>query len=85
MFYTCRGMRKSSAPKAPTHRDIIARNGGPAALGRKIDVDPNTAKAWNRLDSIPAPYWHAIAGADAATLEELAAAAASRHTKQVAA
>lgn len=78
MFYTLRHMPKISAPVLPSHRAIIARNGGPAALGRRIDIDPNTVKAWNRLDSIPAAHWQAIAGAEAATLDELAAAAARK-------
>lgn len=62
----------------PSHRDIILRNGGPTAMGRKINVDPNNVKAWARLDSIPAPHWQAFADSNAATLEELAAAAARR-------
>jgi hypothetical protein len=77
-------MDPQSALEQPSHRAIIARNGGPAALGRLINIDPNTVKAWNRLDSIPAAHWHAIAGADAATLDELAAAAASKTTTPLA-
>ncbi|MEW9855905.1 carph-isopro domain-containing protein [Novosphingobium sp. M1R2S20] len=71
-------MPNKPAPALPSHKAIIARNGGPASLGRKINVDPNTVKGWNRLDSIPAPHWHALAEANAATLDELAAAAARR-------
>jgi hypothetical protein len=78
MFYTVRGMKRSEALQTPSHRDIIARNGGPAAVGHLIGVSPNTAKAWNRLDSIPAAYWHALANVEAATLDELAEAAARR-------
>lgn len=62
----------------PTHKDIIDRNGGPAALARAIDADANTVKAWKRLSSIPAPYWQAIADAELASLAELAEAAAAR-------
>ena len=63
-----------------SHRDIIERAGGPAAFGRSIDppVEANTTKQWKRLDSIPSPYWDAIARAELATLAELAAAAARR-------
>lgn len=69
---------KRSRPTAPSHRDIIKSAGGPAALGRKINVDPNTTKAWNRLDSIPAPHWVALAEAGVATLDQLAQAAAAK-------
>lgn len=41
-------------------------------------VEANTTKAWNRTDSIPSAYWEACAGTGIATLEELAAAAASK-------
>lgn len=69
----------SLSPEAlPSHKDIIDRNGGPASLGRKIGVDPNNVKAWKRLGSIPAHHWQAIAEANAASLEELAEAAARR-------
>lgn len=78
--HTYVGMDTKSPPETPSHRSIIARNGGPSALGKMISVDPNTVKAWNRLDSIPAPHWQSIASARAATLAELAAAAAKRTT-----
>ena len=61
-----------------SHRALIDRIGGPAALGRLIGVEANTTKAWKRLDSIPAGHWQAIAEAGAATLPELAGAAACR-------
>ena len=78
MFYTVRSMKQSASPVPPSHCEIIARAGGPAALGRMIGIDPNTTKAWNRLDSIPAAHWQAIASAEAATLDELAEAAARK-------
>ena len=78
MFYTVLHMPHLSAPALSSHKAIIVRNGGPASLGRKINVDPNTVKAWKRLDSIPAPHWHALAEANAATLDELAEAAARK-------
>jgi len=71
-------MPRPSTSSATSHKDIIARNGGPAALGRKINVDPNTVKGWGRLNSIPAAHWQAISVSGAATLKELAAAAAMR-------
>lgn len=61
-----------------THQQIIEAGGGPSAVARSINADPNTVKAWKRSDSIPAPWWAAIAGASLATLEELAVAAESR-------
>jgi len=71
-----------------SHRDIIDRGEGSTAVARKISeieeangrqpVDPNTAKAWKRTDSIPGIYWQAFVDAGLATLEELAAAAAAK-------
>lgn len=78
MFYTYPCMTPSTASETPSHQAIIERVGGSAALGRLIEVDPNTVKAWKRLNSIPAPYWHAIASAEVATLDELAEAAARK-------
>ena len=63
-----------------THQQIIDDSQGPSALARVVGAEPNTAKQWKRNDSIPAPYWDAIAKAGLATLEELAAAAASRRS-----
>lgn len=78
MFYTSVGMSTPSTSELLSHRAIIARANGPTAVGREINVDPNTVKAWSRLDSIPAPHWQAITDAGLATLEELAAAAAAK-------
>lgn len=61
-----------------THKQIIIDAGGPTSVGGAISVDPNTVKAWRHLNSIPAPYWNAVALANLATLEELAIAAAAR-------
>jgi hypothetical protein len=61
-----------------THTQIIRDAGGPSALARAIDVDPNTAKAWTRSDSIPGRYWALIAEAKMASLEELAEADKAR-------
>lgn len=78
MFYTSPQMTQSAPADPITHRDIIERAGGPAALGRAINVDANTTKAWKRLDSIPAAHWQSIAQAEIASLDELAEAAATR-------
>lgn len=61
-----------------THQKIIDDGSGPSAFGRAVGADPNTAKQWRRNDSIPAAWWAAVAGADLATLEELAHAAAAK-------
>lgn len=72
------GMNQSPAKQNASFRAVIARNGGPASLGRMIGVAPNTVKAWNRLDSIPAAHWQALVSANAADLDELADAAARK-------
>jgi hypothetical protein len=61
-----------------THLDIIEAVKGPTKLARAIGADPNTAKAWKRNASIPAPYWAEIARQKIASLEELAAGAEMR-------
>lgn len=71
-------MIEATSPDQPSHRDIIARGGGPSATARRIEVDPNTVKGWNRLNSIPAAHWERLADEKLATLEELAAAAARK-------
>jgi hypothetical protein len=65
-----------------SHRDTIKRLGGPAALGRIIEVDSNTVKAWALNDSIPCRYWWIIAVRTPFTLEELAIAKAYAPGKQ---
>ena len=77
-------MKKRTSPPT-THSDIIVAAGGPSALGRKIGVDPNTTKAWKRLNSIPAPHWKAVADAGIASLEDLASAAAAKAAQAAAA
>lgn len=59
-----------------SHRAIIKRAGGPAALARALGLDGEVTKAWSRTDSISADYWWAISTKRLATLEELAAARA---------
>lgn len=68
-----------------THEEIIADAGGPAALGRMVDADPNTAKKWKQNKSIPAAYWADIARRGLATLEELAAGAEAKRPDRAAA
>lgn len=68
-----------------THLDIIDGINGPTRLARAIGADPNTAKAWKRNGSIPAPYWAEIARQNIASLEELAAGAEARRPDQQAA
>lgn len=65
-----------------THEQIITDANGPSALARIVGVDAGTAKKWRQGDSIPAPYWEAIAEAKIATLDELAAAAATKQRAQ---
>lgn len=75
-------------PEPVPHRDIIAREGGSAAVARRIteheeaigrkSVDANQVQAWKRGNSIPGPYFEAFAAQGLATLEELAAGAAAR-------
>lgn len=77
MFHTLPRMTSPASPFTD-HAGIIERAGGPAAFARKIDRDPNTVKAWKRLNSIPAAHWQAVADGSLATLNELAAAAAER-------
>lgn len=77
-------MDSTCQPNDLTHSGLIERGGGPAFVGRAIEVDPNTTKAWKRLNSIPAAYWSAIAEAGIATLDELAEAAANRRQERAA-
>lgn len=65
-----------------THEQIIIAAKGPSAIARVLGVEPGTAKQWRRGDSIPAPYWAALAEAGLATLEELAEAAATKQRAQ---
>lgn len=59
-----------------THEQIIRDAGGPTAIARLAQADPNRAKQWVRNKSIPGRYWAAIAANGGASLEELATAAA---------
>jgi hypothetical protein len=60
------------------HAEIVAKAGGPAAMDRLCGTKAGTAKQWKRQNSIPAPYWAAIAREGVATLEVLAEAAEAK-------
>lgn len=59
-----------------SHDQIITDAGGPTAVARQVGARPGTVKQWRRAESIPAPYWQAIAQLNLATLDELAGAVA---------
>jgi hypothetical protein len=59
-----------------THSQIIADIGGPAAIGKIVGAEANTAKQWKRLDSIPSKHWYALVEAGKASWAELGKAAA---------
>lgn len=69
-----------------THVQIISENGGPHAVARAIlphvDADEVTlqkrVRAWSVSQSIPGEYWALLERLGAATIAELAAAAAER-------
>lgn len=79
------------APTPVPHRDIIVREGGSAAVARKVSeheeaagrkpVDANLVQAWKRGDSIPSAYFEAFVGTELSTFEELSAAAAARRAR----
>lgn len=61
-----------------THVQIIADAGGYKELAAKLTqagnpVAAEQARFWARRETIPAEYWPAVARAEVATLEELAA------------
>lgn len=65
-----------------SHRAIIEQHGAPK-IARRLDVGPGTVKQWKRADSIPGPYWHALAESALASLDELARAAHVRRLRRV--
>lgn len=60
-----------------THSEIVSK-AGPDKLATLRKVSLHTARSWAQRDSIPAEHWQALVMAGHATLEELAAAAATR-------
>jgi hypothetical protein len=79
------------APTLVSHRDIIEREGGSAAVARQVSkheeeagrkpVDANLVQAWKRGDSIPSAYFEAFVTSEMSTYEELSAAAAARRAR----
>lgn len=64
-----------------THRNILRESSHDriaALTGRPI----TTVRSWDQRDSIPATMWLDLAGANIASLEELAAGAARRSSDQ---
>lgn len=60
-----------------THTEIVNAAGADRLAGlRRVSL--HTARSWAQRDSIPSEHWSDIAEAKLATLEELAAAAASK-------
>lgn len=65
-----------------THRQIIQKHGASRLVrdlqGVGVRVNVTTPQRWADRDSIPGEYWATLADLEVATLDELAAAAASR-------
>lgn len=61
-----------------SHDQIITEAGGYKALAGKIGEPESRVRFWVRRQSIPPEAWLKIAKAEAASLEELAAAAEAR-------
>lgn len=65
-----------------THREIVqtfgASNLARELLARGIEVHQSTPQRWADRDSIPGEYWSMMVELDAASLAELAEAAARR-------
>lgn len=60
-----------------THADII-RPAEVEALASALGVSVHTVRSWRQRDSIPAEHWKVLVGLGAATLDELADAAAAK-------
>lgn len=65
-----------------SHSEIVRRAGPAEDVARDRGVSVHTVRSWIQRDSIPAEHWLGFAGLGAATLDELAAAAAARAPKQ---
>lgn len=61
-----------------THSDIIRRASTPAVIKAIGVVSIHTVRSWVQRNSIPSEHWAALASAEIATLDELAAAAAEK-------
>lgn len=60
-----------------THAEII-RSRPAAEISQALDVSLHTVRSWAQRKSIPAEHWAAIRDLGIATLDELAAAAATK-------
>jgi hypothetical protein len=60
-----------------THQTIL-RSAGHAEIAALTGRPITTVRSWDQRDSIPADQWKVIAGAELATLDELAEAAARK-------
>lgn len=58
-----------------SHAQIIS-DAKPDALAEALSLSVNTVRAWRQRNSIPAEHWKALEEMQAATLGELAEAAA---------
>lgn len=65
-----------------THADIVKAAGTAEEVARARNVSIHTVRSWIQRDSIPAEHWAAFASDGAATLEELAFAAATRAPRE---
>ena len=61
-----------------THQQIIYDGGGYQGVATALTLPKERVRFWERRRAIPPEQWKAVADAGLATLEELAAAAASR-------
>lgn len=67
-------------PGMRSHSDIIRDGGGAQVVHDKLGFTDklHTVRSWVQRDSIPGEHWKGFADVDLATLDELAAAAATR-------
>jgi hypothetical protein len=65
-----------------SHSAIVKNAGTAEAVAERRRVSVHTVRSWIKRDSIPPEHWEAFAKDGAATLEQLAAAAARRPTEQ---
>lgn len=60
------------------HSEIVKRAGTADAVARARGVSVHTVRSWIKRNRIPAEHWSAFARDGAATLEQLAEAAAEQ-------
>lgn len=61
-----------------THAQIVTAAGKPEEVAIRRGVSVHTVRSWIQRDSIPAEHWAGFADDGAASLEDLALAAAER-------